>query len=165
MKDNVEGLLLPNLEDPRMPIRDWKDKPAPAGFGFISRNWVPRVQYAGTYDEKWQQERFPLLPYDFDLMFFNGASPDLIVTPHLRGGESVSVVNASYDGLLGFKLPERRFDISLWIKGKESVAVPLLDTVIIEPDEKRVLLTWRASAPCFKSFLLIDRVRVKEKPL
>ncbi|MDC4206308.1 MAG: DUF2169 domain-containing protein [Candidatus Manganitrophus sp.] len=81
----------------------------------------------------------------------------------LQRGEPVRVVNASPEGELKFKLPARRFDISLWIKGKESAVIPVLDTVVIEPDEKRLLLTWRATAPCFKQFLYIDRVRVKEK--
>lgn len=162
-KKNLEGMPLPNLEDPGMPIKGWDDKPAPAGFGFIGRDWAPRVKYAGTYDEKWQKERFPMLPSDFDPSFFNGASPDLIARPHFKGGEPVRVVNASPEGELKFKLPARRFDISLWIKGKESAVIPVLDTVVIEPDEKRLLLTWRATAPCFKQFLYIDRVRVKEK--
>ena len=50
-KERLEELPLPNLEDPADLIGGWGDKPRPAGFGFIGRNWVPRTEYAGTYEE------------------------------------------------------------------------------------------------------------------
>jgi hypothetical protein len=162
-KKNLEGRLLPNFEDPKELIRSWTDKPAPAGFGFIGRSWAPRVKYAGVYDDRWQKERFPMLPFDFDELFFNGASPDLVAQPHLKGGEPVKVLNTSREGTLQFTLPKRYFDISVRIKGKENPLVPILDTVIIELEEKRVLLTWRVAFPCFRKFLYIDCVKIKEK--
>jgi len=73
-----DGMPLPNLEDPKKPLKMYGDTPPPAGFGFISPNWQPRVSYAGTYDGKWEKERAPLLPKDFDTRFFNAASPGLI---------------------------------------------------------------------------------------
>ena len=33
----LEGMALPNLEDPNDLISGWKDRPAPAGFGFVGR--------------------------------------------------------------------------------------------------------------------------------
>lgn len=162
-KKNLEGRPLPNFEDPKAPIRSWTDKPAPAGFGFIGRSWAPRVKYAGVYDEKWQKERFPMLPSDFDERFFNGASSDLVVQPYLKGGESVRVVHASPEGEFKFTLPKRHFDISVRIKGKEKAVLPVLDTVVIEAEEKQALLTWRAAVPCFRQFLYIDCVRIKER--
>lgn len=161
--ERLEELRLPNLEDPAELIRGWGDEPRPAGFGFIGRNWVPRTEYAGTYDEAWQKDRCPLLPDDFDEFFFNGAHPDLISKQHFKGGESVQVVNASKDGDLSFNLPKRSFDVTVWIKGEETAHSPNLDTVIIEPDDHRVILVWRATVPCFRLFRCIDRVRVKER--
>jgi len=161
-KERLEDLPLPNLEDPRNLIRSWRDKPEPAGFGFIGHGWVPRKDYTGTYDEAWQKERCPLLPLDFDEFFFNGAYPDLIARPHLSGWESVQIVNACQDGDLTFNLPKLSFDIAVWIKGRQTTHSPVLDTVTIEPDERRVLLVWRAMVPCFRLFRHIERVRVKE---
>jgi len=34
------------------------------------------------------RERAPLLPYDFDERFFNGAPADQVVTPHLVAASS-----------------------------------------------------------------------------
>ena len=50
--------------------------PPPAGFGVVASYWMPRLKFAGTYDEKWQKERFPLLPEDFDERFFQSAPED-----------------------------------------------------------------------------------------
>jgi len=162
-KEQLEGMHIPNLEDPLKPIKSWRDKPQPAGFGFIGRHWAPRINYAGTYDEKWQEERCPFLPDDFDEFFYNGATPDLIARKYLQGGEDVKVLNASPDGNLVFKLPRRAFDITAWIKGEQSSHDSCLDTVVIEPDERRVILVWRSTIPCFREFLYIDRVQVEEK--
>src|SRR5207302_3596070 len=56
---HLSGQRVPNVEYPKSLI-SWK-QPRPAGFGPIARDWVPRVEFAGTYDEKWEQERLPLL--------------------------------------------------------------------------------------------------------
>ena len=36
----------------------------------------------------------------------------------------------------------------------------VLDTVVIEPDERRVVLTWRATVSCPRAFLYIDWVSI-----
>ena len=160
-RERLEGLALPNLEDPKNPITTWQDKPAPAGFGFVGRNWVPRVNYSGTYDESWQKERCPLLPDDFDDRYYNGASPDLIGLPCLKGGEAVRITNASKDGDVSFTLPKRTVNATVWIKGKGTIHTLFLDTVIIEPDENRTLLVWRATVPCFRQFLFVNKVKIR----
>lgn len=38
----------------------------PAGFGCISRTWLPRLPLAGTYDQAWLENRHPGLPDDFN---------------------------------------------------------------------------------------------------
>src|SRR5438445_12016778 len=91
--ERVEGLRLPNLEDPRNLINAWNSRPRPAGFGFYGRSWAPRLAYAGTYDEKYMKERHPLLPADFSYRFFNGAHPDLQVGGYLRGDEEIDLLN------------------------------------------------------------------------
>ena len=48
----MDGLPLPNLEDPAHPIKSWKDQPRPMAFGPIGRTWQPRLRKAGTYDEQ-----------------------------------------------------------------------------------------------------------------
>ena len=40
-----DGLRAPNLEDPARPFKGWGDRPPPAGVGFTSADWEPRVKY------------------------------------------------------------------------------------------------------------------------
>ena len=44
---------------------------------------------AGTYDQKWLDEKFPFLPEDFDKRYFQSAPEDQ-QTDTLEGGEPVS---------------------------------------------------------------------------
>jgi hypothetical protein len=140
-----EGVPLPNVEDPRHPISAPGDAPAPAGIGFTSPHWQPRARLAGTYDERWQRDRSPLLPADFDRRYFNAASPGLIAPGYLRGDEPVRVTGMTPDGVLGFALPGvAPPSIAVKLRAAREQAVKLeLDTVIIEPDERRVMLLWR----------------------
>ena len=158
----IDGLRLPNLEDPLNLIENPGDKPAPAGFGFIGRSWLPRMAFAGTYDERWKAERCPFLPLDFDDRHHRGAHPDLTAPYHFRGGEPVIVSNASDAGEVRFNVPARAVEVAVSIKGVAQHHRPALDTIVIEPDARRVVLSWRATFRCPKTFLYIEAVRVRE---
>jgi len=162
-KSPVEGLHLPNIENPQALISHYKDKPMPVGFGFISRSWQPRVSLAGTYDENWQNNRMPLLPLDFDNKYFNAAHPNLITPQHLVGGEQILLKNVSQLGDIGFVLPEWKAPVKVTVKGRSKSIQPLLDTVVIEPDINNVALTWRVSMPCYKQFLYINSITLGKK--
>jgi hypothetical protein len=141
------GMPLPNLEDPKRPLNFYGDTPPPAGFGFISPHWLPRAKYAGTYDEAWQMNRAPLLPVDFDLRFFNAASPGLIASEYLKGNELVEVTNASPGGRIAFRLPGiRPPKIRVQLRGRPDAHLETnLDTVIINTDENLLLMLWRTN--------------------
>ena len=55
-RTEIDGMKLPNLEDPSQLITKPSHKPEPAGFGFISPAWEPRKAFAGTYDDAWQKK-------------------------------------------------------------------------------------------------------------
>ncbi len=157
--ERVEGLRLPNLEDPRNLISAWNSRPRPAGLGFYGRSWAPRLAYAGTYDEKYMKERHPLLPADFSYRFFNGAHPDLQVGGYLRGDEEVDLLNVCAEASrVHFRLPGLAPRISVerwtvppeqWVQehaasdGSLPSTLPLveesvkcvLDTVVFVPDQ------------------------------
>ena len=144
-----EGLHLPNIEDPRAPIGSFGDRPPPAGFGFVSPHWKPRALLAGTYDEAWQTSRAPVLPRDFDRRHLNAASAGLVADGYLRGDETVAGLGVTPDGRLHFALPgvpPPAVEIALVGGAPRPVALNL-DTVIIEPDERRVILLWRGLLP------------------
>ena len=162
-KDGLrEGMPLPNIEDPNDLIIGADEKPAPAGFGLIPGNWMPRAAFAGTYDEAWKQSRFPLLPVDFDERFHQAASPGLVSTAKLGGGEPVRYLNLAVDRDVSFALPTRRLKVTASLKGKPGTYPFLLDAVVIEPDAGRIMLTWKAVIPCNREFLYLDRIRITE---
>jgi hypothetical protein len=104
---------LPNLEDPRHPVRSWKSRPAPAGFAFYGRGWAPRLALAGTWDDRWRKTRAPRLPEDFSFAYFNGAHPDLQVEGYLGGGEDVELTNIAPADRVRFRLPAARVTVAL----------------------------------------------------
>ena len=143
----VEGILLPNLEDPRARITGFRDRPPPAGFGFVSPHWHPRAALAGTFDEAWKKSRSPLLPKNFDRKHMNAASPGLIAPRYLRGEEPVAAIGVSPEGPLSFSLPGLAppvVRVALTDGAAKTVAMAL-DTVLIEPDDRRVVLLWRGN--------------------
>jgi hypothetical protein len=141
-----EGMRLPNIEDPRGLLQSFGDRVPPAGFGFVSPNWHPRAELAGTYDEKWEKTRSPLLPKDFDRRHLNAASVGLVAPGFLRGDEPVVAQGVTPRGPLSFLLPgvpPPAVRVSVR-GGADRQLETRLDTVIVEPDEMRVMLFWRA---------------------
>lgn len=155
----TEVLQLPNIENPFQLIRYKNDNPLPVGTGFLGRNWQPRLGYAGTYDDAWKKHRMPLLPLNFDDHYFSGAHPNLRFNNSLLG-ELVTLNNLSENGLITFQIPRYEFNVSLTIKRNKQFFTPMLDTVVVEPDEARVLMSWRAAVPCYQHLLYIDNVSV-----
>lgn len=138
---------------------------APFGFGFFPKNRTPRVELAGTYDEKWTQTRSPLLPADFDVRFFQGAFPGLIVPGSLRGDEAVSAVGVTPDGRLRTTLPGEVISARAILEGAELVERPRLDTVILEPEHRRLVLVWRWMVAVGGSFNRLKGFFVERAPV
>lgn len=159
-REDLEEIPLPNLEDPSALITGYQDRPKPAGFGFIAPSWKPRLEYAGTYNEAWTENRFPLLPADFDSRFYNSGHPDLISKRFFQGGEHVGVTNASREGILTFDLPNVEVNAAFYIDGRVTKQVCDLDTVIIEPDQERVLLIWRAKVRCHRKLKYVMGAKI-----
>lgn len=159
----LEGLKLPNLENPNELIRSWTDRPAPAAFAPICPQWEPRKGYAGTYNEAWQKKRSPYLPEDFDNRFFQQAPLDQIPPSYLQGGEEVEVNGVTPSGTLKFRLPQYKFEIIHRLDSGNQSRPANLDTVVIEPDESRLVLIWRAAFQCDKKALKVREIEVALK--
>jgi hypothetical protein len=137
------GAKAPNLEDPGQMVSGPNDRPPPAGFGFTAPNWEPRRTFGGTYDDKWKKERMPLVPSDFSARFFSCASPGLATEGFLKGNEPVEVVNAGQPGPWTFSLPGVRLEAVVEFPEGFEILPLELDTVVIDADARRVVLTWR----------------------
>jgi hypothetical protein len=144
-KRSASGQPVPNIEDPQRLISSWDDRPTPAGCGFIAPSWQPRRAYAGTYDDRWQEEQFPLLPADFDMRFFNCASPGLVCDGFLVGDEPVELINLSPRGPLRFRLPGIAIWIDALLRGQISRRKAEIWTVILEPEHNRYSVVWGCS--------------------
>jgi hypothetical protein len=154
------GQKLPNFEDPRAPLGRLGDMPPPACFGFVAPSWLPRRSYAGTYDKAWQKKRAPYLPSDFDPRFFSTAPPELTFDRYLQGGEPVQVLGACKQGALRFELPRCNVKAKVKIAGAQESPPFHLETVLIEPDDNRLSLSWRAQLICDKKVLKIEEVTI-----
>lgn len=155
------GMLLPNIEDLAELINNPYQQPKPAGFGVISRDWQPRLSLAGTYDEAWQEQRMPLEPLDFNPLFYNCANPNFTLKSVLKAGDQFSISNVTPDGNFNFVIPNDQILVSVVMQGNETTYVAKLDTLVIEPDEKRISFTWRVAVPCTRKLLYIDNIAIK----
>ncbi|BCE02722.1 DUF2169 family type VI secretion system accessory protein [Marinicellulosiphila megalodicopiae] len=121
---------------------------APASFGAVNKAWPVRIALAGTYDENWQNTRWPWFPEDFDWAFFNAAQPELIYDGYLKGDEPVKFHNMHPDHpVFEASLPEVMPVCYLNnIEEEEFIAVEEinLDTVTVDMDSRRMMLVWRA---------------------
>jgi hypothetical protein len=158
-RSRIEGAPLPNVEHPLHPLRSPGDTPPPAGFGVIGRGWQPRLGYAGTYDQRWLDEKFPFLPDDFDPLHFQSAPADQQVTA-LRGGETIRCTNLTPEGVLETKVPAREVPVTFVFRDRREKAEARLDTLLIEPDRRRMMLTWRASVPLGRKLAALREVIV-----
>jgi hypothetical protein len=115
----------------------------PAGFGIISRAWSPRLEWAGTFDEAWKQNQWPLLPHDFDARHYQAAPEDQQVES-LKPGDPIRLVNFTPDGFWEFPLPHVELPVWLFADRDASRQTrPRLDTILIEPDSLTITLIFR----------------------
>lgn len=157
---DVEGIALPNLESPTNLIRHWQDTPTPVGFGPIAPNWAPRASLGGTYDQRWQEQRAPYLPEDFDPKFLNTAPSDQIYPGFLRGGEPVRIVGMHPEQDFEFNLPHVNLSNKVSIKGELKSSAFNMETLALYPNQKQIAMTWRAAILCDKRTLNIEHITV-----
>lgn len=160
------GTRVPNVEYIDELISSPSDRPRPAGLGVLSRDWVQRSQYAGTYDAKWLEERMPLLPLDFDMRFNQSAPPEQWI-PAPKGGETISVAGMSPSGGINLKIPPTALNLGLYYKSREVERAMPLEGVVVDCERMCLELTWRMSAdvhgdPFELLYIVIDKNTLKK---
>jgi hypothetical protein len=170
----VEGLELPNIEDPTDRLTPQRlccehfvhmdNLPAPRGFGWYMKFWRPRLLLAGIMPadvalarelrqafrkvvpahQRAMYDQTELQPMDF--RFFNGASSGLVL-PYLRGDEVVRTMNMTPQGELAFALPGEQPQIAIDIAFGVQLPVVQLQTVMIRLDDSEVDLVWCGAIP------------------
>jgi Uncharacterized protein conserved in bacteria (DUF2169) len=168
------GAAAPNLEDPTDAVtpdrllsattNDWIDRPAAACYAPIDAFTFPRAAFlippafdpptrpvhevgAAALTREDLERQFDLRNLT-DRRMFNSAPAGLAVC-RLEGGERVSLWNMHHlHELLEFDLPGDRPKLVLEPPGVAPRELPpMLGTVLIEPDEGRVTLTWAGVLP------------------
>jgi hypothetical protein len=140
------GKRVPNTEELDRPIRKTQGKYQPMAFGPVSRNVRERVQWAGTYDEDWLENVFPFLPADFDPRYHQVAPTNQQI-PWLTGGEAVELRNLTPECRTVFTLPDGNVPVKVLYRSHHEDLAPVVDTLVLEPDERRFTLVSRASTP------------------
>jgi hypothetical protein len=161
--DWLEGSPLPNTEELGIPVTQPDGNYRPMSFGAIGRHWEPRVRYAGTYDQDWQESVFPFLPSDFDDLYYQAAPPDQQLALPV-GEHTVTLLNLTRDGHRVFTLPHFEAPIQIFPqRGPREDVTALADTIVIEPDLERVTMTWRVARPLKRNMFEIGQVLVGRK--
>lgn len=156
----LDGRPLPNTEATSERVEDPRGKYRPMAFGPIGRVWQPRPQFAGTYDEKWRNERYPFLPSDFDDRYFQCAPEDQQMD-YLRGGEQVVLTNLTAAGHTEFKLPKMKYPFEfLYRNGERKRLGGVIDTLVLEPDMSLFTMSLRASLPLRRNLHEVRRISV-----
>ena len=155
---DIEGMALPNIECPSHLIRGMDDTPPPACFAPVAAHWQPRAPLAGTYDENWQQTRAPYLPDDYQPRFMNAAHPDLIYPGYLQGGEAVSIRGMHPSGDINVHLPQIKLNNRITAGANSYSPEFKLETLLLEPNQLRLSMVWRAALPCDKKMLNIQQI-------
>lgn len=154
------GRRLCNTEDPRHPVTQPWGAYRPMSLGPVGRGWQPRLGYAGTYDQNWIDHVFPFLPADFDERHYQAAPADQQIDEP-KGGEEVVLLNLIPEGRTRFRLPFIEVPVAFFPHLGPAIRDRCtLDTVLIEPDEQRACLTWRASLPLRHNILELAEVLI-----
>lgn len=142
------GKAAPNFEYRDAPYRDHRSG-RPAGFGPIAHHWQPRAKYAGTYGEEWEKTRNPLLPRDFNRLYYQCAPEDQQTKTRLTGYEDVRLGALSADGFMQFLLPRLTFDITTHFKNKPDIKheEASIHTLRLRPDDRQFIITWVSALP------------------
>jgi uncharacterized protein YjbI with pentapeptide repeats len=146
-----EDLLpLPNIEDPKRLVTFPKDRPEPAGFAPLDMTWPQRFSKAGTFDEKWLNERFPGLAEDLDWTYYNTVPADQQIDGFFTGDEVFEIEGMHpKERLLAGKLPEirSRCFINQDIEGETVFKEIRLsaDTVWLFPHAEKGIVTCRGT--------------------
>ncbi len=188
-KPGTDVLLLGHAHAPGGPAAKWVDVAWRVGpvqrrarvandgrwldFGPLPSHGPVRRRHAGTYDQRWHDERRPLPPEDLDPRFWQVAPPEQQVPGHLNGGELIELIHLTPpgfvpEGRLLSALPRLSLDFhTRFLDGSAVHGRALIHSVILEPDHPRLSVVHHMSLECHAKVNLLERtrIRLKQRPL
>jgi hypothetical protein len=148
VKSGLHGKELPNIEYPDYPTKAAPDKNRVAGLGAIPVSWKPRSDFAGTYDQSWQQTRAPFFPLDGKAEYFQSAPLDQQLDGVGGGAQVVLYHLLAKQARCSFRLPDVSFALQTAIGRSRHPHQAALRTLILEPDHPRLILVWQSAIDC-----------------
>ena len=82
----------------------------------------------------------------------------------MGGGERVQCANLTPDGAFAFTVPKVETPIVCKFRDREERPTANLDTMIVEPDQRRVILEWRARVPLGRKIHSLREILVGPQP-
>lgn len=177
-----ENLELPNLEYPKMlltPINlvlndpyNWVNQPLPRATDWVNLAWFPRIGYIGilpfndksgyiknipeNMDDLVDRDILEIIknPVPFNIRASNGGSLGLQFADMI-GNEFIKLKNI-HPNSRNFILQLPTDIPKIWVdgrKGKLLETKPVMHTIIMEPDENRLSIIWRGSAPALRPYM------------
>lgn len=131
----------------------------------IAKAWLPRRAAAGTFDERWERERHPRMPLDYDLAFWNAAPTRLQLSPYLIGDEKLLLKGISHSrDTVAMRLPGAKLALRSLTSPELAPQPMALDTVDIDvhsvdAGEITVTLLWRTMVAERDAFFEAEIIR------
>lgn len=158
---SLHGRPVPSFEESDKAIGSIIGTPTPIGFGPIADHWQQRVAFAGSYDEAWAKMCRPLPPKDFSAAFFNVAPVDQQLDGYLPD-EEVRLLNMSASGGDRFCLPSMHIPVAFVTDDEFAETQAEVDTLTIEPEERRLTLLAKAQAALPRGPQSLGRIVIGE---
>ncbi len=179
-KTMIDQLELPNIQDPDHLITpenivlknpdNWLYMPVPAATDWVSPVWFPRLAYAGLMQfenvntKALKEVKSNVLESDIfvnkplgknaNIRFTNGALPALQVRNEIVP-KYCQLINIHPSApKFNIKFPDLRPKI--WVDGRNGKLLetyPVIHTILLEPDDNRLSIIWRGSAPALRPYL------------
>lgn len=146
-QDRLSGAPLPLTEEPGVEITSPYEDYRPMALGPISRARSDRLKWAGTYDQKWQDEVFPFLPRDFDERYYQQVGEDQQIASPMTG-TPVTTLNLTPKGREQFQLPQTDLPVRLFREWEEAYSgIVRPDTLLFDTEARRMSMVWRVAVP------------------
>ena len=176
----INNAELPNLQDPDHPItpsniivgnpKNWVNMPLPYAADWVSPVWFPRMAYLGLLDfsdyqfgklkeflQNWVEEDVfenKPLGQGFNFRFCNGAHYGLQFERRSIPADIklISIHPVARDFLI--KLPQETPRI--WVDGRNGKLLetnPVINSIVVEPDENRLTLVWSGIGKALRPYL------------
>lgn len=133
--EDVEGTLLPNIEEVDQLIRSWEDTPLPAAFAPLPRGSALRGIRGVVVDMEAQTTRL-------EPAFFSFAHPRMQMASY-PAESAVELRGMRPEGLWSFRLPEVALSVDVDLGGARYTLPMMPDTLVMLPEQRRFYVVAR----------------------